>query len=124
VPDTSFDQVQRVRRQVDALRLALQSPSQEEILACLPKLADAVACLQSLENELAAAGPLPRTRDPEIGLQLLSLSNELDIAQRLVIHGSAFCESWGRILGVATGGYGATGKAAPLEPPGSVSVKG
>ena len=114
-----LDHVQRVRKHVDALRVALQSPSQEEILACLPKLEDAVACLQSLEKELAAPAA-----EPEVGLQLLALSNELDIAQRLVIHGSAFCESWGRMLGVATGGYGATGEAAPLEPPGSVSVKG
>jgi hypothetical protein len=112
--------IEQARRHVDALKLALESLSQEEIGNCLPRLDEAVACLQAIEQEL---NKRPR-RAPDIGRQLLSLGNELDIAQRLVIHGSAFCESWGRMLGVAAGGYGATGEAAPLAAPGSVSVEG
>ena len=97
------EQIEEARRHVDALRLALQSLSQDEIGNCLPKLEQAVECLHAIEQELSQKG---RTRpEPDIAKQLLSLGNELDIAQRLVIHGSAFCESWGRMLGVAAGGY-------------------
>ena len=158
-------EIQRARRHVDALCLALQSPSPEEMELCLPALAEAVACLQSVEHALreqslspgttsigaiafaghaavrgAQAGvlemlPLPAVplqlaplQTAPIGLpilhQLHSLNNELDIAQRLVIHGAAYCDTWSRMLGGAEGGYVASGDPAPLSAPGNVSVKG
>lgn len=140
-------EIQRARRHVDALCLALQSPSPEEMELCLPALEEAVACLQSVEQALreqslsprttsisstrssARAGlPAPTLQPTPIVLpilhQLHSLNNELDIAQRLVIHGAAYCDTWSRMLGGAEGGYVASGDPAPLSAPGSVSVKG
>lgn len=119
-----LEQLQEVRRAVDALRVALQSPAHEEIDQCLPKLEQAVACLTAIEKELSGRTVKKAEDPPEIGLQLLSLRNELEVAQRLVIHGSAFCESWGRMLGVAAGGYMPTGEAAALDAHGSLSVEG
>ena len=68
--------------------------------------------------------PVRQTVEMPILHQLHSLNNELEIAQRLVIHGTAFCDTWSRMLGGATGGYVANGDPAPLQAPGSLSVKG
>ena len=148
MPDSVLEDVQRARRHVDALRLALQSPSPEELERYLPALEEAVACLQGIEQSLSSksgnsmsansakpaagdlAGDLDESESADHGLQrpmlqqLHALNNELEIAQRLVIHGTAFCDTWARMLGGAAGGYVASGDAAPLSIPGTVSVEG
>lgn len=124
--ESVMERIQQVRSSVDALRVALESPEQAEMDACIPRLEEAVACLQAAERALVArAGENAAAWGrPEMGLELRSLSQELEVARRLVIYGAAFCESWGRMLGVAAGGYVASGEAAPLEGPVSISIKG
>ena len=137
------EDVQRARRHVDALRVALQSTSPEDLARCIPELEEAVACLQGIEHSLRGpsakvqpaieppAGPAKAGRanqewEPKLPMaqQLHSLNRELEIAQRLVIHGTAFCDGWARMLGSAAGGYGASGDPAPLSAPGTVLING
>ena len=120
--------LQRARNNVDALRVALQSPAPEDVEASLPALEEAVNSLQELVREMQDS----RKADPgavsdehhEFTLQLHALNSSLDVAQRLVVHGQTFCDGWAKILGGATGGYQATGNPAPLTAPATVSIKG
>lgn len=115
-------EVQSARRNIEALRVALQSPVQEDVASSLPCIEEALSCLQAIQQRLADQ-KLPEGVRAGLEKELRALSQELDIAQRLVVHGKAFCESWGRMLAAQAGGYVSTGDPAPLQTDGSISVK-
>ena len=100
------------RRQVEALRLALLTPSPEEVWLCLPGLEEAVRCLTATEQES------PNTAE------LRALKSDLRIVTRLIEHGAALHQGWARLLGAVTAGYTATGDAAPVAAFGSLSIVG
>ena len=128
--------IQSTRRQLDAVRIALLSPSPEEIVSCLPALEEAVFSLQQLEKELlgdsnpqavptqSATGLPEGQAQPEIRVALQALQNDLQIAKRLIEHGAALHQGWAKLLAAAAGGYVATGAPAPLTVPGTVSIEG
>lgn len=114
--------IQSIRRRLDALRIALLSPSPEEIVNCLPALEEAVPSCQQLELELPDdSDPLARL---EIRIALHALQSDLQIAGRLIEHGAALHQGWAMLLAAAVGGYVATGAPAPLTAAGTVSLEG
>jgi hypothetical protein len=114
--------IQSTRRHMDALRIALLSPSPEEIVNCLPALEEAVSSLHQLEKELLDNNN-PQAR-LEIRVALQALQNDLQIARRLIEHGAALYRGWANLLAAAAGGYVATGAPAPLAAVGTVSLEG
>jgi hypothetical protein len=117
-------EIDNARRHVEALRIALLSPSPDEIERCLPSLEEAVRCLAAAERGLRDGSG----GGPELGPRLESLKSELRIVDRMIGQGAAFYRSWAKLLGAATAGYMPTGEVAPIPRPmegtGSVSLRG
>lgn len=98
----------QAREKIAALRLALLSPSPEEISAALPGLEEAVRCLQTVERELREGACAPY----EVRRELKLLKNDLRISRRLIEHGAAFCRGWAKMLGAGPS-YTPAGQPAP-----------
>jgi hypothetical protein len=113
--------IQSTRRRLDALRIALLSPSPEEIVSCLPALEDAVSSLQLAKELLGHRNP---PLQPEMRAGLQALKSDLQIARRLIERGAALHQGWAQLLAAAAGGYVATGAPAPLTAAGTVSLEG
>ncbi|HML18476.1 MAG TPA: hypothetical protein VK419_15710 [Bryobacteraceae bacterium] len=111
--------VSSARRQIANLRAVLASPGPEEIEACLPALAEAAACLASVEQDLKSSAP-----PAEMAWELKQLQAELKMAAKLIANGAAFYQGWAKLLASAASGYTPSGDAAPLAAAGSVSVQG
>jgi hypothetical protein len=110
-------QIKSARGHVAAVRAALQSPWPEELGRGIPRLNEAIVCLEALEP-----GRDPRKAD--LAQELSALRFELGVVRRLVAGGAEFYRGWARILAMAAGSYTPTGDPAPLTAPGSVSVEG
>jgi hypothetical protein len=87
--------IKQARERIQKLRLALQSPSAEDIGAALPGLEEAMCCLQTVEQEVRAGG----SASYDVRRELQLLKNDLKISGRLIEHGVAFCQGWARLLG-------------------------
>ena len=109
-----LSKIKLARARLKALRLALQSPSAEDIGAALPGLEEAVSCLEAVERDIqegpSAASEVPAAS--EVRLELVLLKNDLRISGRLIEHGVAFCQGWARLLGAGPS-YTPDGQAAP-----------
>ncbi len=101
--------IKQARERVQALRLALEGPSAEEIGAALPGLQEAVHDLETLEQELRAG----RAASYDGRREVQFLKNDLRTAGRLIEHGVAFCQGWARLLGA---GPSYTSSGQPAEP--------
>src|SRR5712692_10331430 len=112
--------INHARTQVEALSIALLSPSPEEVGRCLPALEEAARSLTGAEKELRS-GAADRQ-------ELQALRNELRVVNRLIECGAAYYQGWAKLLGAATAGYMPTGEAAPISPrldgTGSLSLRG
>jgi hypothetical protein len=112
--------IKTVRDQVAALRLALLAPSAEGLQRFLPTLAEAAGCLNRIQEEL-----LTRiNQDPGFELELKALKRELRAVTKLIEHGAAFWDAWGKLFGAATGGYTPAGEPRPVAAAGTISVQG
>jgi hypothetical protein len=111
--------VKQAREKVEALRLALVSPSPEEMAAALPGLEEAALCLATVERELREGAPASF----EVHRELKLLKNDLRISARLIEQGIAFCRGWAKLLGAGQL-YTYAGQAAPSPTEGTFSVQG
>ena len=84
-----------------------------EIERSLAELESVAQSLQGLEMPPSA----------EVARELAALQADLRRAAQLVESGLALQDGWARVLGVAAGGYTATGDAAPLDPAAQVSLR-
>ena len=112
--------ISHARRCVEGLRIALLSPSPQEMAACLPALEQAVQDLSSLQQELSAGtGGSAGLRS-----EVAALARELRVVTRLADHGAALNLGWARLLGGMVAGYLPTGEPAPLTRalPGAQSI--
>jgi hypothetical protein len=100
--------IREARDRIEALRLALVSPSPEEIGAAIPGLEEAARCLAIVEQEIREGACAPY----EVRRELKLLKNDLRISVRLIEHGRAFCQSWAKMLGVGPA-YTQAGQSAP-----------
>jgi hypothetical protein len=107
------------RNHVASLRQALLSPSPDEIERCLPGLAEAAACLGQMELTLRSESP-----DPALAAELKTLKLDLKMISRMIEHSAAFYRGWASLLGAASGGYSATGRAAEFAVARTISVQG
>ena len=112
--------INNARKHVEALRLALLTPSPEQIVRCLPGLEEAARCLAATERELPRAGP----ERLELPAELRALKNDLRAVNRLIERGAAYHQGWAKLLGLAAAGYTPTGDAAPIAASGSLSIRG
>lgn len=111
--------IQQARARLEALRLALLSPSPEEIGSTLAGLEEAARCLESVEQEVREG----TCASHEVRRELKFLKNDVRISARLIEHGLAFCNGWARMLGAGPS-YTQAGEAAPVEAVGTLSLRG
>ena len=107
------------RERVEALRLALISPTTEEMGGVLPGLDDAVRCLAAIEQEIrrGALAPFEVRRELEI------LKNDLRISSSLIQHGVEFCRGWAKMIGAGPA-YTQAGTPVASSPEGTLSLQG
>jgi hypothetical protein len=101
------------------MRSALLNPTPEAIEECLPGLAEAADLLGGVQQDLAAGA-----ERHNIFMDTQALRQELAELNRLIARGADFYRGWAGMLGTATGGYIATGEAAPVAPYGKISIRG
>lgn len=110
--------IPRVRQTVAALRAALLAPpadhSPERLASQVPALQDAALELERLRHDPAA---------PAVRAELEALARELHGVARLIAQGLELTRGMARLLAPAAG-YGQDGEPAPLNPPGTVLVRG
>ncbi|HTB13521.1 MAG TPA: hypothetical protein VK752_18200 [Bryobacteraceae bacterium] len=111
--------VKQARDRIEALRLALISPTPEEIGAVLPGLEEAVFCLETVERAVREGVCAPY----EVRRELKMLKKELRVSARLVEHGVAFCQGWAKLLGAGPE-YAQNGHTVPGQSEGTLSVRG
>ena len=99
--------IDRARKHVEELRIALLTPSADEVIAALPGLDEAVRCLTAASEDRPARADLEKPK-------LLKLKNELRTVARLIEHGAALNQGWANLLGAAAAGYTPAGQPAPL----------
>jgi hypothetical protein len=115
-----LSKTKQARDRIERLRLALLSPSPEEIGAALPGLEEAALFLQTVEQELRDGVPAPR----EVRQELKMLRNDLRISAKLIEHGMAFCHGWARMLGAGPA-YTQEGQPqTPVESGGTLALLG
>jgi hypothetical protein len=112
--------IKQARERIQTLRLALQSPSAEDIGAALPGLEEAVACLETVEREVRAGG----LAGYDVRRELQMLKNDLKISGRLIEHGVAFCHGWARLLGAGPSYTQAGQPASESLAGGTLSLEG
>ena len=98
----------QARNGIERLRVALLSPSPEDIGEALPALEEAVLCLTTVEQELREGAAAPY----EVRRELELLRNDLRISTRLIENGMAFCQGWARMIGAGPA-YTASGQPEP-----------
>jgi hypothetical protein len=86
----------------------------------LPEVEKAVALLRELQQELAG-GAAPSA---SLAADLIALSREIGMVQRLTDRGREICDGWAVLLATATGGYLSSGRPAPLHPACSLRIEG
>lgn len=111
--------VKQARSKVEALRLALLSPSPEEVAAALPGLNEAALCLTGIDQELRQGSPAFY----ELRRELEMLRNELRISARLVDHGIVFWRGWAKLAGAGPS-YTPSGYAAVTPSEAMLSLQG
>jgi hypothetical protein len=92
-----LSRTKQARDRIERLRLALLSPSPEEIGAALPGLEEAAQFLQTVEQELRDGVSAPH----EVRQELKMLRNDLRISAKLIEHGMAFCRGWAQMIGAS-----------------------
>jgi hypothetical protein len=107
--------MKQARERVQALRVALEGPSAEEIGAALPGIQEAMNCLETVEQEFRAG----RCASYDVRRELQLLKNDLKVSGRLIEHGVAFCQGWARLLGTGPS-YSHAGR--PVRDPRSTAV--
>ena len=111
--------IKQARARIEALRIALVSPSADQIGAALPGLEEAALCLGTVEQELRDGARAPY----EVRRELKMLKNDLRISARLIEHGIAFCQGWAKMLGAGPA-YTQTGQTARVPCEGTLSLRG
>lgn len=111
--------VKQAREKIEALRLALISPTPAEIGKVLPGLEEAVRCLEIVEQEVRERKGAPC----EVRRELKMLKSDLRISGRLIEQRMAFCEGWAKMLGAGPS-YTQTGRAATPAAEGTLSLRG
>jgi hypothetical protein len=111
--------IKEARSRVEALRLALVSPTLEDISEALPGLDEAAGCLAKVEQEVRRGVCAPY----EVRRELKLLKNDLRITARLIQNGIAFCQGWAKLLGTGPA-YTQEGHTAPCQSEGTVSLRG
>lgn len=115
-----LSEVNSVRQQIGALRVALRSANPSAIQDCLSSLTGAA-------ERLRRAGQLSEQStgtQAQIIREFSALNAELELVQTLVIHGTALQQGWARLVRTCQGGYGARGQLTPLMTQATVAVKG
>ena len=102
--------IKQARARIEALRLALLSPSAEEIGATLAGLEEAARCLETVEREVREG----ICATYEVRRELKLLKNDLRICVRLIEHGLAFCHGWAKMLGAGPS-YTPAGQPVAVE---------
>lgn len=112
--------IKLAREKIEELRLALVSPTPEDIGAALPGLEEAARCLEVVEQEVREGS----CGSSEVRRELKRLKNDLRICVRLIEHGMAFCQGWAKMLGAGPA-YTQAGQPTPAEPSaGGLSLRG
>jgi len=111
--------VKQARERIEAVRLALVSPTPVEIGVILPGLEDAMRCLAAVEQEVQEGACAPY----EVRRELKMLKNDLRITGRLIEHGLVFCRGWAKMLGAGPG-YTQAGRPATSPAEGMLSLRG
>lgn len=111
--------IKEARNKVEALRLALVSPTLEDIAGALPGLDEAAGCLATVEREVREGGCAPY----EVRRELKLLKNDLRISARLIENGIAFCQGWAKMLGTGPA-YTQAGCTVPCQSEGTLSLRG
>jgi hypothetical protein len=111
--------IKQARDRVEALRLALLSPTPEDIAQALPGLEEAASCLAILEQEVREGACAPY----EVRRELKLLKNDLRISARLIEQGIAFCQGWAKLLG-GVPAYTQAGHSQPPPSAGTLSLRG
>jgi hypothetical protein len=111
--------IKEARDRVEALRVALVSPTAEDIAKALPGLDEAARCLETVEQEVREGGCAPY----EVRRELKLLKNDLRISARLIEHGIAFCRGWAKMAGAGPA-YTQAGQSAPFQSEGTLSLRG
>jgi hypothetical protein len=115
-----LSRTKQARHRIERLRMALLSPSPEEIGAALPGLEEAALCLQTVEQELRDGAIAPY----EVRCELKMLRNDLRISSKLIEHGMAFCRGWAQMIGAGPA-YTQAGQPQTLvESGGTLAVRG
>ena len=113
--------IKQARERLETMRLALLSPSPEDIQAAIPGLEEAVECLAAAEREIRAHNGAPF----EVRRELTLLKNELKLTLRLIEQGTAFGNIWAKMLGAGPAYTQAGTSAPPIEgPAGALSIRG
>jgi hypothetical protein len=123
-----------------AMRLALQSPTPEDVLRLIPALEQAVESMREAERQLKespVSPDMPGQESPELAAmrlqaaeqahvraKLAELRMELGIVKRLVQQGEEFNHNWARLLSLTKGGYTPHGEPAQLSSSGTISMEG
>ncbi len=116
---TKPSNIRQARDKVEALRLALISPSADEIAVALPGLEEAALCLATVEQEVREG----TCASYEVRRELKLLKNDLRISARLIEHGLAFCQGWAKMLGGGPA-YTQEGLTAPPRSEGTFFLRG
>jgi hypothetical protein len=111
--------IKQARDRIEALRLALLSPTPQEMGAALPGLEEAARCLETVERELREGACAPY----EVRRELKLLKNDLRISGRLIDQGAVFCQGWAKMLGVGPA-YTQAGEPVPSQSKGTLSLCG
>jgi hypothetical protein len=107
------------RARVAQMRSALLNPTPEAIEECLPGLAEAADMLGRVQQDLAAGA-----ERHNIFMDMQALRRELAELNQLIVRGAGFYGGWAKLLGAATGGYMASGEAAPVKPASKIFIRG
>src|ERR1700733_12265580 len=111
--------IRGARDRVEALRLALVSPTMEDISEVLPGLDEAARCLEMVEQDVRSGACAPY----EVRRELKLLKNDLRITARLIEHGIAFCQGWAKMIGAGPA-YTQAGRTATRQSEGTLSLRG
>ncbi len=118
------DSVDDARRQLDRLREALTSPSPKDLEGTIPELERAVQAMAASVGRMQQDIAQGKAIDAALRHDVAALSGEIGVVQRLLDRGRELCKGRAILVAIAAGGYGASGKPAPLRPSSSIKIEG
>jgi hypothetical protein len=103
-----------------SLRQSLSTPTPAVLDECAARLAEAIELLRGAN----ASAAQDFTGREDLAGELRGVQMELALVRQLMEQAAFFYAGWASLLSVATAGYTAHGKAAPLTAPAQLSVSG